>query len=149
MDTNNNQNNKLFIFGIVCLVLCITFILFSLYIIPFLIWNLNYNVSAFVITLIAYFEDTYYFSEPVSRFIVWLILFIPGLIAGYLSYLISHKIDNKVLGLEPYTEETEEEVVQRTERIKKDLKESAGIGLKILFLMIASVAVFLLLQLVI
>lgn len=149
MATYHDQNNKLFILGIICLVLCIALVLFSVFIIPYLIWSLNYNVPETVLAFIAYFEDNYYFTEPASRLIVWLLFFIPGLIAGFLSYIISYKIDNKVLGLETEKEETEEESIQRTDRIKKDLRESAGLGLKILILMLLILGLFLLVQIVI
>lgn len=151
MDIDKNlSNSNFFIFGVICLVCCIAFFLFSAFILPFMIWNLSYSVPDFVIYLISYFEDHYNYTEAQSRFWVWLIFFIPAIITGLISYFISHRIDNEVLGIEPENEEedTEEQKLQ-AEQKRQELKDSAALGFKILFLMATIVAAILLLQFII
>lgn len=89
------QNSGLFIVGIVCLVLSLGFLLFSLYIIPYLLFNIGYNLPGFIMDYIQYFQDKYEYSSANSKLIVWLSFAIPGLITGYVSYYISHSLDKE------------------------------------------------------
>jgi hypothetical protein len=90
-----NNDNLIFFIGIACLVITLGTLLFALYILPFLIWNLSYDVPGFVSELMATFQDYYGFSVRVGKLLVWLVFVIPGLITGYLSYYISHLIDRR------------------------------------------------------
>ncbi len=90
-----DNNGKLSIMGIICLIIFLVLFFFSVFIMPFLIWELHYNVPDFVSNMIAYLEDTYYYSSSVSKTLVWLTFFIPCLITGYFSYYISRSIDKK------------------------------------------------------
>lgn len=146
MEPSGHQNNKLFFAGIVCLILCISFTLYSLYILPYLIWNLNYNVPGLVLTLIAYFQEHYYYTESASRFMTFFFFLIPGIISGLFSYFISYQIDNKVLGIMPEKTESEQEAEWHAQQLKRELKESAGLGFKILLLMIGIVILVLFFQ---
>ncbi|HGI8175164.1 TPA: hypothetical protein ACJT8O_001006, partial [Legionella pneumophila] len=92
-----DNNSKLSVMGIICLIIFLVLFFFSLFIMPFLIWELHYNVPDFVSNMIAYLEDTYYYYSPVSKILVWLTFFIPCLITGYFSYYISRSIDKKNL----------------------------------------------------
>lgn len=149
MQTNKSSNNKLFIFGIICLSISLSCILYSLYILPFMIWGLSYNVFDIIVDMLAYFEDDFFYSRELSRLIVWLIIFVPGVVAGVITYIISHKIDKVSLGLEPEATETEAELLYREEQTKKELKESAGLSLQILFLMACILVGFVILQIII
>ncbi len=138
-----NENNKLYIVGIICLVLCLGFLFFSLYILPFLIWGLHYDVPEFISRMLSYFEDNYYFSHYFSAICVWFIFFIPSVITGIISYFISNNIDDHLLGI---VKQSDEEVEQHSVEVRQELKESAGLGIKILFLMVLVVLGVILLQ---
>ncbi|HAU3942032.1 TPA: hypothetical protein ACT96X_002943 [Legionella pneumophila] len=139
-----DNNNKLFVLGIICLIIFLVLFFFSIFIMPFLIWGLHYNVPDFVSNMIAYLEDKYYYSLPTSKTLVWLVFFIPSLIAGYLSYYISLYIDKKNFLKEKSIKE--EQVKENSSETNEQIKESASLGFKILILMVAILVVLFLLQ---
>lgn len=140
-----NNNNRIYIIGIICLVIAITFFFFSMYIAPFMIWNLKYDVPELITSLITLFHENYEYSLGVSKIIVWLIFFIPCLITGFVSYYISNYIDNKIYNLDIKTNAEEEKTKISPDTIRK-IKESASIGGKIILLMIAIVFIIFLLH---
>ena len=141
------NNNKLYLLGIISLVLCLALLFFSLYILPFLIWKLNYDVPALITSLIISLQESYDLSSASSRFLVWLIFFIPALITGFISYYVSNYIDNKLYSkeLEINNEITTASSIEK----KEELKESAKLSFKIIGLMVIIVAVILFLQLLV
>ena len=138
------NNNKLYIVGIVCLVLSLGLLLFSLYILPYLLWELNYNVPSFIIDLLETLQDDYLYTPSGSKWVVWLIFFIPSVITGFISYLVSNYIDNKIYGIQSKSAESGEKLT--AEEIQKQIKESASLGGQILALMVLIVVVILLIQ---
>lgn len=141
-------HHKLYIFGIISLILCLSFLFFSLYILPFLTWYAHYDVPDFVSAMISYFQEGYLWSAATASFVVWLLFFIPSLIAGFISYRISNYIDNQLLGIEPKTM-TKEEAILRSIEMRRDIRESASLGFKIFMLMLIIVLAILLLQFII
>ncbi|KTD00312.1 hypothetical protein OQJ19_16245 [Fluoribacter gormanii] len=139
-----SSNSKLYILGMICLVLCLGLFFFSLYILPFLAWGLNYNVPEVILTLLSSLQDDYNYTVGASKLIVWLIFFVPGLITGLISYFVSNYIDNNIYKSELNIKEEQES--PSTKQIGKEIKESAGFGLKILGLMILIVIAIFLLQ---
>ncbi|MFI4918855.1 MAG: hypothetical protein ACHP65_04800 [Legionellales bacterium] len=137
-------HQKLYIFGIVCLLLCLTFLFLAVYILPFLIWGLHYDVPSFISYLLAFFQDSYEYSSFGSKFLLEVIFLGLGLITGLISYFISNYIDNQIYEIVPVLDE--EEAKQRTLKVKEEIKESAGLGLKILGLMVMIVAAILVIQ---
>ncbi|KTC90262.1 hypothetical protein OQJ18_04730 [Fluoribacter dumoffii] len=138
------SNSKLYILGMICLVLCLGLFFFSLYILPFLLWGLNYNVPDFVLDLLSSLQDDYNYTPGASKLIAWLLFFVPSMITGLISYFVSNHIDNNLYKSEMNIEEVSEK--PQGKQISKELKESAGFGLKILGLMILIVVVIFLLQ---
>ncbi len=138
------SNNKLYIIGIICLVLSLSLFFFSLYIAPFLIWHLNYEVPSIVAILAANFEQQYNFTEGQANTLVWFIFFIPSLITGYIAYYVSNRIDNQIYRL---GREEQQEKKPASPQATREIRESAGLAFKIIFLMVAIVAIILLLQL--
>ena len=141
------EHSKLYLFGILCLLMCLFLLFFSLYLVPYLIWDLHYNVPDLISTLIVFFQEHYYVSNTGSKILVWLLFFIPSLVTGILSYYVSNFIDSKVLHVESETDE--EQVKQHSAVVKKVVKESVKLGFKILSLMIMIVLVILLLQIMV
>ncbi len=139
-----SRNSKLYILGMICLVLCLGLFFFSLYILPYLAWGLNYNVPDVVLTLLSSLQDDYNYTEGASKLIVWLIFFVPSIVTGLISYFVSNYIDNNIYKSELNLEEDQENPPSK--QIGKEIKESAGFGLKILGLMILIVIVIFLLQ---
>jgi len=136
-------NSKLYILGIVCLIISLSLLFISLYILPFLIWNLRYQVPALILNLQEFFHINYNYTIGQSNLLLWLVFFIPSVITGFISYLVSNRIDNQIYKIDTKTEE--EEKSQHIE-IQKEIKDSASLGFKILLLMIAIVVIIFLLQ---
>ncbi|AOW52292.1 TPA: hypothetical protein JBE46_06810 [Legionella pneumophila subsp. pneumophila] len=139
-----DNNSKLSVMGIICLIIFLVLFFFSLFIMPFLIWELHYNVPDFVSNMIAYLEDTYYYSSPVSKTLVWLTFFIPCLITGYFSYYISCSIDKKNLLKDANIDEEQSKEISSV--TNEQIKESASLGFKILILMAAIILIIFILQ---
>ncbi|HFE8539905.1 hypothetical protein [Legionella pneumophila] len=119
-----DNNSKLSVMGIICLIIFLVLFFSSLFIMPFLIWELHYNVPDFVSNMIAYLKDTYYYSSPVSKTLVWLTFFIPCLIAGYFSYYISRSIDKKNLLKDTNIDEEQSKEISSV--TNEHIKESAS-----------------------
>lgn len=141
---HTDNNSKLFVMGVICLIIFLVLFFFSMFIMPFLIWELHYNVPDFVSNMIVYLEDTYYYSSPVSKTLVWLTFFIPCLITGYFSYYISRSIDKKNLLKDANIDEEQSEEISSV--TSEQIKESANLEFKILILMVAIILIIFLLQ---
>ncbi|MFT4057928.1 MAG: hypothetical protein QM652_00105 [Legionella sp.] len=136
-------NSKLFIFGIICLVISLGLLFFSLYILPYFLFEWNYDVPDFILNLLTIYQDNYHYTLAGSKFIVWMLFFVPCVLTGLASYFVSRYLDSKMYGPEtPPIEEQE----KNTEELQKQIKESVSLGGKILGLMIAIVVIILLLQ---
>lgn len=129
------RHHVLYLVGIVCLLLCLSLVFLLLYILPYLIWKLNYDLPEFITTMIAFFEDKYYASEVRSRVYVGIVLFIPILITGLVSYYVSNFIDDEIYKNELTSDEATEEK-NHFEEVKKERRESATIGFEIIGLII-------------
>jgi len=140
-------HHKLYILGIVCLVLCLSLFFFSMYVLPFLLWGINYDVPGFVIDISTFFETVYRFSSTASSLLTWLFFFVPSLITGFISYYVSNHIDNQLLGMSYGIEEAEDSW-QLIQQKREERRDSIRLGLKILFLMIVFVVAILSLQLI-
>lgn len=141
------ENHFLYIVGIISLGLALTLFFFSLYIGPYLIWNLSYHVPDFLLYIVAYFDDNYDFTYGQAAFIAWLIFFIPCLIFGFISYYVSNRIDNQIHNMDIPVDKSEEELAASSEEFKKEIQETASIGFKIILLMVIIVVFILILQL--
>lgn len=137
------NNSKLYILGMISLVLSLGFFFFSLYILPYLIWSLNYNVPLIILSLLASLQEDYNYGVVASKTIVWLIFFLPSLITGTVSYFASNYMD-KQLNITPQSEENFQNPPSK--KLGKELKDSASFGLKILGLMILIIILIFLLQ---
>ncbi|VEB36076.1 transmembrane protein [Legionella sainthelensi] len=129
-----SHNQKLYILGMVCLLLSLGLFVFSLYIIPFFIWDLNYNVPYFILALLNLFQEEYNYSVETSKVIVWFIFFIPSIVTGLISYVVSNYIDNQIYKAEQKNEENQGNLYKQEKRIMR--RESVAFSLKILGLMI-------------
>ncbi|BCA95545.1 hypothetical protein TUM19329_19060 [Legionella antarctica] len=137
-------SNKLYILAIICLVIGLSLFSFSLYIAPFLLWELNYDVPEVITHLITLFEYKYEYATVISKLLVWMIFFIPSLITGFFAYYFSNRIDTKVYQAE--APENYEKNTPISEEIYRKIRESAGLCFKIVLLMIAIVLIVLLLH---
>lgn len=138
------EYSKLHIIGIICLVVSLGLFFFSFYIVPYLIWQLDYDIPDFIMDMISYGEDEFFYSSTISRLIVWLLFFIPSLVTGYIAYYISNYIDKKKLHLEKKSEEQPQQ--ESSSQPSGSARDSAMLGFKIILLMILIIAAIFLLQ---
>lgn len=138
------DNHLMYIGGIISLVLCLACVIFSLYILPFLIFGLRYDIPHFILLLLDWLQVDYSLSYPTSALLVWFLFSIPGLNAGFISYYVSNDIDNRLLGLEP--EKNQLDVMENASELNRKRRESIDLAFKILFLMLLVVLVILLLH---
>lgn len=138
------NNHMLFILGMICLVLCLVLFFLSIYILPFLLWQFDYNVPYFISSILNLFEEEYEFSERASKTIVWLIFFVPSIITGLVSYVVSSYIENQNYKKEMRFEEEQKTLRSREKR--QERQESVFFPLKILGLMILCIFLVFLLQ---
>lgn len=143
------KHQKLFVFGICCLVICLSLLFFSLYIIPFLVWEINYGVPLFITTFITNMNENYGYTTMGAKFLIELLLLIPAFIAGLISYFISSYLDRQDEDINPPVEGGEldgEERLARRSEFKREIKESADFGVKVFALMVGVVVLLLILQ---
>lgn len=124
-------NSKLFIFGMICLVISLGLLLLSLYILPYFLWELHYSVPDFILELLASYQDDYGYSLGTSKAIVWFSFFGPCVVFGLISYFASRHLDSLQYEI-PSTSNSEKSNID----IQKELKDSAGLGFKIIGLIV-------------
>lgn len=127
------QNSLVFIIGMISLLLCLCFLAFSFYILPYLLFSWVYSVPGLILFMREWFRELFNFTENGASWLVFLSFFLPALIFGYISQLSSNYIDDRIYRIK-------ESTPLHTEEIKKDVQETLGFGLK-LFLLILLVFV--------
>lgn len=146
MEPDRFKNNHiLYIVGLISLIFSVSLLFFSLYILPYLIWKLNYQVPDTLEYLITIFEESYDYTPAKSKILAWLVFFIPSLLLGLVSYVTSNRIDNEIY--KPDADINEEDTPPAAPELRKEIKETASVGFKIIALMVVIVVIILLLQL--
>lgn len=123
------KNKILFIIGMVALALCIGLIAFAFYILPATLWGWHYDVPEFVFVWREKLRVGYAVSEEAAVGIFVIMLMIPAVVSGFMSYLISNKIDNEIFNIV-------KEKRSHTEIIREDISQTARFTLKVLLLAI-------------
>ena len=133
------QNSKLFIIGIICLLLSLSLFAYSLYILPYLLLGWVYDVPEFIMSWQEWLKQEYNFSELSAAWLIFLTFIIPALLCGYISYRTSNEVDNEIYGIVPEKTETEQ---QETSNVR----ETLGFGFKVILLIILVLVVVSLLE---
>lgn len=133
------QNHKVFIIGLICLILCLSLAAFGFYILPYLIWNWGYEVPELVWQLREWYKGNYNFSDIGASWLVFFTFIIPATICGFISQWASNYIEKKMYGLDEANPE-------RHAEIRKDIQETIRFGLKIFLLIILVLVVITLVE---
>ena len=124
------KNGKLFVIGMIALLICLMLLAFSVYIFPSLLLQWNYSVPSFIFNWREWIKETYDLTYSGASWIIFLILIILAFICGYISYWASNYIDNQIYGIKNGSkEETQTEV-------RKDLQTTVSFGFKVLLLIV-------------
>lgn len=133
------KNSKLFILGIVALLCSLSLLAFGLYILPYLLWDLFYQVPSFVLTWREVVKNFYHVSEHGAAWIVFLIFILPAVLFGYISYLASNYIDNSIFNVSS-------EVPEKPTVEKKEWRETFGWVFKILGMIVLTLGTLAILE---
>ncbi|MBA2711785.1 MAG: hypothetical protein H0U57_14495 [Tatlockia sp.] len=123
------QNSKLFIVGLISLLLCLTLLAIALFIVPYLIWNWHYGVPAMIIELHEWFRDSYSFDNSGASWMVFLTFFVPAIICGVISQWSSTHIEKEIYGMDL-------DRPGRRMEIHKEIHDTLSFGLKVIILIV-------------
>lgn len=124
-------NHKLYVLGIISLLLSLSLLAFSLYITPRLLLGWKYDSPEFLMHMIDWLQRNYQFTEVAAAKIILLMFFILALLFGIMAYIISNRVDNQIYGIEEPKESVIEQVASR-----RNISESMGFGLKVFLIII-------------
>lgn len=115
------QNHVLFIVGLISLISCLGLLLFTLFMLPHLVFGWHYAVPEFISYFREWIVSTYGLNISQARLVVFGILSTLVLLSGYISYYASTQIDDKL-----YTLKTPivEDPPKSTKKLSQSTKES-------------------------
>ncbi len=115
MEQDRYQTDKpLYISGILCLIGGLSLLIFSIYLLPHLVWNLSYDVPILIQHMYYYLHTHLRISDFYSQLIIFLTFFLSGVVLTLYSYYASNKIDNKIY---------EPELPQKQQTVNEEEKE--------------------------
>ena len=123
------KNNKLFIIGLISLVMALAFLGITLYMLPNLLFGWRYNTPAFFMIWREWLQTQYGYTQAGASKIVLLLFFIPTTVFIVISYFSSRRIDSQTL----YSDLSSE---IKFSQVRKQSREGVYLALKILFIMI-------------
>jgi ABC-type multidrug transport system fused ATPase/permease subunit len=89
-------NKSLYILGMVCLISSMSLVMFSLYILPHVFWNLHYDVPEFIMEWQVWFQEEQSWSLSAANWTIFGAFFVPGILLGWFSYLISNQLEQQL-----------------------------------------------------
>ncbi|PJD95437.1 MAG: hypothetical protein CK426_04280 [Legionella sp.] len=86
----SKKKQYLFIVSIFLFLLALVFLFYSLYLLPYLLLNFTYDVPEFIVLLLEKIQAYYDYPVNKSKILLWILLFIPGVLISYVSYYFSN-----------------------------------------------------------
>lgn len=133
------QNHGLYVVSIISLVIAIGFIIFSLYLFPFLVLNWIYSIPNFIINIRDWLQLLYGWSTTQASWAIFNALLSIGLIAGWIAYWSANRIENKMYGINIV-------IPENTERDKQAFNEGAGVLARMIGIVILVICAYVLVQ---
>ena len=129
VDNHSPENRNLFFLGLICMVLSLVLIGFSLYIFPFVFFGINYSMPEFVYT----FAHWVNFHHDIKGFTALLLFYLPFLVTGLIFGYISKKINNLIEQQSISREDLHLDDNKKVKKIDKDtVRTTVQIGLLVL-----------------
>ncbi|MBA2648574.1 MAG: hypothetical protein H0U75_03060 [Legionella sp.] len=132
-----HKDEKFYIIALIFLVGCLGTLLFSLYITPYLIWNLPYEIPRFIIQMVHNIRQEHGYTEATSRMLVGLIFYALSIMFGVLTYLFSNKsntIDHEAAST---NDENSQRIIEQSQAENRShMHESLNLALKLLCLLV-------------
>ena len=123
------KNHTLFIIGIFSLLFGLSFLGFSLYMLPHLLFGWRYGSPEFIMFWKAGLQSQYGYTEPAASKLIFLFFFGASLICLFIAYFCSNRLDSKIL-----SKELEDKSIPVEHQ--NNSREGLSLGLKILFIII-------------
>lgn len=92
---SERENERKFLIGLAALLIAMTFIGFALYISPYLLWDLHYDVPEFVPDWLYWLQQKGALTPGGAAWALFFIFFMPGLIAGLFVYVTFNRIEQQ------------------------------------------------------
>lgn len=124
------KNNVLYVVGLLTSVIGLALFVFSLYMLPNLLFGLKYDIPGFIVDWREWIVDHYRFTAVASARLLLALMFILSMIFFVIAYFSSNRLDGDL-----YTPELEE--IEKPAKIKESTQEGIGLGLKILLIIVA------------
>lgn len=132
------KNRKLFILSMLSLIVSLSLFAFSFYVLPYLVFAWRYDIPEFIVNWQVWFTEGMGFAERKANVLIFFSCFIPALIAGYISYWSSNKIENEIYGITPKKPVDEK-------NFGEEVKDTFSFGFRLsLIILLIVVGVFLL-----
>lgn len=130
------QDKPLFFVFIISLVIALTLLAFAIYIFPPMVLEWKYDIPEFTFTWREWFKQHYEMYEERAGLMVFLIFFVPGIIASLSAYFSGKTIEDEVQGITKAT----------SSPVREDINATASFSLKLLSILIALVLLVFLAQ---
>jgi hypothetical protein len=142
MRRQHGLHDLLFTFGVICLCLATGLFAFVLYVLPHVLFNLNYEVPEFVVRLTYYYQAHHGLDGLMHVFMVVFPVILAGLaflfIANYVTHIIEHD-EGVDVEWEEHEHSAEEEGLTNLEGERVPLRKPMSNNLKILLPMLGLV----------
>lgn len=122
---------RTYVLGMVCLLLSMSLLLFSLYLVPYVIWQFNYDLPGWIFSWFETLKEMFLTTDTITRLLVWLSFVIPGLICGFFAWLASNQIDDEL-----HVEPTDSQQPPPVSHLKEEVSASVSFGGRVLLLVI-------------
>lgn len=98
-------NKPVYIIGLISQICSLASLMLACYILPYLIWGLNYDVPEFISHWQTFLQDKFdYTDQAANRAILWT-LFGSSIMFGLISYWASHYLDKHIPEFSSYEKE--------------------------------------------
>ena len=123
------KNHKLYIIGIFSLVIGLSLLTFSLYMLPHLLFGWRYDIPSFIMFWREWLQSEYQYNGPAASKLIFLFFFSLALIFVVIAYFSSNRLDSDILSKELHDNSNPVEP-------PKSNREGLHLGLKILFIIV-------------
>lgn len=101
MEADRYQKHHVaYIAGLFCLITSIGLFAFSLFLLPYLFFNWQYNVPEFVTDFSALLQDKYSLSNSAVGWVICFALDFPAVILFAIADVLSNRIDKEIYGIQ-------------------------------------------------
>ncbi len=94
------QHHVAYISGLFCLFASIGLFTFSLFLLPYLFFDWQYNVPDFIITFSARLQEKYILSQSGVAWAICFVLDFPAVILFVIADVLSNRIDKQIYGIQ-------------------------------------------------